>query len=128
LYQDLGLRAKYGITLPVRDRLLELQGGICACCGTSDFGPVGPCVEHDHVTEKIRGIVCKTCNLVLSMMGDDIEGAMAWGSTRAVHYLRDVARVDTPRRIRQIIDEGFEQVPRKRRRGAWYQIKPDCDR
>ena len=55
------------------DKLLEEQGGVCAICG----GKSGPysnlehrlpslCVDHNHKTGKIRGLLCHRCNIWIS--------------------------------------------------------------
>jgi len=67
---------KYGITESDYARLLEAQGGRCAICGT-DSPPPGKagsthlCVDHDHGTGKIRGLLCRHCNSALGLFGDD---------------------------------------------------------
>lgn len=58
--KDRRLRARYGITLEQFEAILESQGGVCAVCKQGDkvF-----CVDHNHKTLKIRGIICLNCNL-----------------------------------------------------------------
>jgi hypothetical protein len=68
------LLRRYGITIEDRDRMLASQGGCCAACGT----PVNTSlkewsVDHDHVTHRVRGILCHHCNVALGMVYDDIE-------------------------------------------------------
>lgn len=63
-----------GITHEERDSILESQGGVCAVCGTSDPGSKkGWHVDHSHITQKIRGVLCATCNIALGMVNDSIE-------------------------------------------------------
>lgn len=64
---------KYGISLPTFYRILNEQGGRCACCGLSKSDETW-CVDHDHRTGKIRGVICSNCNSGLSMLGDTLKG------------------------------------------------------
>lgn len=54
------LMSRYGITIEMFEAILESQGNVCPVCKESDkvF-----CVDHNHKTLKIRGIVCLNCNL-----------------------------------------------------------------
>lgn len=61
---------RYGLTGPERITLLEKQGGVCLLCEeTLSFsGKYTACVDHDHGTGKIRGILCHNCNVWLGYM------------------------------------------------------------
>lgn len=50
---------KYGITEEQYD---ELDTGSCYICQRSWGGSVRPCVDHNHKTGEIRGIICLYCN------------------------------------------------------------------
>ena len=80
----------YGITVEDRERLYEEQGGVCAACFafiSLDSMPkkYRAAVDHDHVTGKVRGLLCLHCNmaegllrsnpLVMRRMADYIEAA-----------------------------------------------------
>lgn len=58
--KDRRLRTRYGITIEQFEEILAAQGNVCAVCKQGDkvF-----CVDHNHKTLKIRGIVCLNCNL-----------------------------------------------------------------
>jgi hypothetical protein len=57
----------YGITKEQKDGMLLRQGG-CAACGATDPGAIkGWQVDHDHVTGKVRGVLCHPCNTTLGM-------------------------------------------------------------
>ena len=49
------------------DALLALQGGVCAIC--SKNRPLG--VDHCHLFNEVRGLLCDKCNLGLGMFDDD---------------------------------------------------------
>jgi hypothetical protein len=69
-------RRKFGITTAQRDALLAAQDG-CAICHTYNPTGKGWCVDHDHVTGKIRGILCAACNVGLGHFGDNRERLLA---------------------------------------------------
>ena len=67
---------RYGLTVEAFEQLLARQGGRCAICRTdtpSGAKGVGWCVDHDHVTGQLRGILCGSCNSGLGMLQDDPE-------------------------------------------------------
>lgn len=41
--------------------MLKAQGGECAICH-STLTLAKSCMDHDHVTGQVRGILCRTCN------------------------------------------------------------------
>jgi hypothetical protein len=67
---------KYGISRDDFGRMLASQNGVCAICGKSreerghkrDFH-----VDHDHKTNRVRGILCHQCNLMLGNCNDDVD-------------------------------------------------------
>jgi len=64
----------YGLSLQEYDDMMEAQGGGCAICGSSD--PKTPrggrfCVDHNHETNEVRGLLCSSCNRALGLFGDD---------------------------------------------------------
>jgi hypothetical protein len=65
------LKYFYKMTLEEYDRIWEAQSGVCPGC-------LGPCeqytnlsVDHSHVTGKVRGLLCRDCNLALGICRDD---------------------------------------------------------
>lgn len=74
------LQRKYGISMEDFDRLLSDQDGACAICGKTNVRALH--VDHDHDTNRIRGILCSPCNRALGAFGDSI-GLL----TSAVDYL-----------------------------------------
>lgn len=78
-----GLR-RYGITLEQYDELLEAQDGRCGICGSEDPGVRNKyfCVDHDHETGAVRGLLCHRCNVGIGYLKDDLEIVK-----KAVQYL-----------------------------------------
>ena len=48
----------------------------CSCCGISkkQTQQIELYVDHDHLTGKIRGLLCLQCNVGIGMLGDNLEG------------------------------------------------------
>ncbi len=69
---------KYNVTQEQFEHMVAEQGGLCAICGNIERVIHGGrlrslCIDHNHVTGKIRRLLCSTCNRVLGLMGDDPE-------------------------------------------------------
>lgn len=60
----------YGLSEAAFFSLLAGQGGVCAICGSGDWSKK-PCVDHDHVTGTVRGILCRKCNSGIGFLDDD---------------------------------------------------------
>lgn len=69
------LRKKFGITQEQYEDLLAVQGGGCAICGSTETirGKRSLCIDHDHATGKVRGILCHRCNVCIGQAHDDPE-------------------------------------------------------
>ena len=61
------LARRYGITLAQYDEIWVEQLGLCAICHSSP----SLCIDHDHNTNKVRGLLCTKCNKGLGIFGDD---------------------------------------------------------
>ena len=67
---------KYGITREQYDEMFAAQNGVCAICGTTDPSNgsrkrLFSCVDHDHKTGKVRGLLCSRCNLRVGWYEED---------------------------------------------------------
>lgn len=79
------LRRKYGIDLADFDRLVRWQGGVCAIC--REAAPEQ--VDHDHVTGKVRGVLCLNCNAGMGHFADDVDVL-----EQAANYLKHYEKVE----------------------------------
>ena len=79
------LKSRYGITLAEYNELLHRQDHKCAICRTSDPGEYHGrfCVDHDHETSRIRGLLCHNCNSALGNFYDSVSNLLS-----AVKYLQ----------------------------------------
>ena len=78
-------KSLYGLTEEDYAARLEAQGGVCALCGKPPRGGVKGKhlhVDHDHVTHKVRGLLCRPCNQALGQLGDSV-----WGLMKAIEYV-----------------------------------------
>ena len=63
---------RYGLTQADADRILAAQGGCCAICHVMKPGGRGSWhVDHDHVTGRVRGLLCHKCNTGIGLFGDN---------------------------------------------------------
>jgi hypothetical protein len=72
----------YGLTPEKFARLLEDAGRQCMLAEIGNCaGKL--CIDHDHQTGEVRGILCRTHNKALGIFGDSVEGL-----EKAIGYLR----------------------------------------
>ena len=71
------IKQKYGLTVVAYANILEMQGGGCALCGKGPVKNKLP-VDHDHVTGRIRGILCTPCNRALGILEHNITKVVAY--------------------------------------------------
>jgi len=72
---------KYGITSEEYQVMLDKQGGCCAVCGGEETRSASHemSVDHDHITGKVRGLLCNNCNRGIGLLGDTEEALhKAW--------------------------------------------------
>lgn len=63
------LKRRYKTDPAVLEWMVVQQGGVCAVCRE---GPAEH-VDHDHITQEVRGMVCFNCNRGLGYFGDDLS-------------------------------------------------------
>jgi hypothetical protein len=73
------LKHKYGITQQQYDDMYNSQQGLCAIC-IQPFDIFA--VDHNHITGRIRGLLCKSCNTLLANAKEDSSLLQ-----RAIDYL-----------------------------------------
>ena len=83
------IKSRYGITAERYDEMVQERGNRCDVCGqpptasnTRAHWNAKLCIDHDHATGRVRGLLCNDCNL-----------AVGYGKTpevleRAAVYLR----------------------------------------
>jgi Recombination endonuclease VII len=63
----------YSLSVKEYETLLKNQNNKCAICYSENWGRISPCIDHCHVTGKVRGLLCNTCNMALGLFKDNME-------------------------------------------------------
>lgn len=66
-----GVCRKFGITVEDYDKMNSKQNGLCAICGKRDTANRALAVDHCHITNEVRGLLCGKCNKALGGFDDD---------------------------------------------------------
>lgn len=64
------IKRLYGITPEIYKEMLEKRGGVCDIC--KQASSIKLQIDHCHLTKKVRGLLCGSCNMALGLMKDDI--------------------------------------------------------
>jgi len=73
----------YKITQEEWKAIFQRQRGCCAICGKSqDKLGYKLQIDYDHNTGKVRGLLCRKCNMGIGMFGEDVENI-----NKAMRYL-----------------------------------------
>jgi len=77
------IRRKYGITIEEFEEQAAAQDNLCAACGClQSQRQTGRhkkgqrrrlCIDNDHATGKIRGLLCDKCNRALGLLDDNLD-------------------------------------------------------
>lgn len=80
------IKRTYGLTIEDIAELHDVQRYRCGICGSKDSGTKqgGFHIDHNHITQKVRGLLCHQCNLMLGNAKDNVEILQA-----AMEYLND---------------------------------------
>jgi hypothetical protein len=66
------IKYKFGLTSAEYANMLNKQEGKCAICGQKQL-KFKLSVDHCHTTGKVRGLLCRTCNVGLGAFREDIQ-------------------------------------------------------
>jgi hypothetical protein len=72
-FQDKHRQRKYNVNSEEFKAIFIAQGSCCAICKTQETSKTGWHLDHDHITGKLRGILCQHCNNGLGYFKDNIH-------------------------------------------------------
>jgi len=61
----------YKLSLEDFDALSEKQNNVCAICKKTNYNGRPLVVDHSHISNKIRGLLCDKCNRAIGALEDD---------------------------------------------------------
>lgn len=69
------LKRKFNITLEEYNKISEEQGHVCQICKKPETCIRNKflCVDHNHTTGKIRGLLCNNCNRAIGLFAENTE-------------------------------------------------------
>lgn len=68
-FKNKRLKDRYGITSKIWSEMFDEQKGKCAICGKHQENlKISLCVDHNHKTGKVRGLLCQSCNAKLAIV------------------------------------------------------------
>lgn len=73
-----------GLTLEEYDRMVSIQNNVCFICGRTTIKGRSLAVDHNHVTGKIRKLLCDLCNRGLGYFKENITIM-----EKAIQYIKD---------------------------------------
>jgi hypothetical protein len=76
------MKSKFQLSFEEYEELFKKQKGLCAICGQEEKNR-RLSVDHCHTTLRVRGLLCRTCNLGISYFMDDVLLLM-----KAIKYLK----------------------------------------
>ena len=79
----------------ITTNLLEEQDSRCAICNTTESNTPRHdwfAVDHCHVSNKVRGLLCNKCNQGIGLLNDSIENL-----SQAILYLEKHAKINDVR-------------------------------
>ena len=66
--QKYRLKKLWGLTLDQYSDMINNQDSKCKICG-EEMNP--PQIDHNHITGKVRGLLCRNCNTSLGLLKED---------------------------------------------------------
>jgi hypothetical protein len=78
--KEMWLKRAYGIDLVTYEAMVKEQEGLCAICQKE---PLVLHVDHDHESNRVRGLLCGSCNRAIGLLQESPETLQ-----HAIEYLK----------------------------------------
>ena len=78
------IREKYGLSYLQYKNLWEKYKNGCGICGRVSNGYKRLCIDHNHSTNTVRGLLCGRCNIAIGQFEDNPELL-----AKAIAYLKE---------------------------------------
>ena len=67
------IKKNYGITIEQYNEMLKAQNNKCLICHAEFKTMKSTYIDHNHITGKVRGLLCVKCNSGIGYLNDDIN-------------------------------------------------------
>jgi hypothetical protein len=71
------INSLYGVSWEEKQKMIDNQENLCKLCKKELLTTKDRCLDHNHITKKVRGILCRKCNTALGWLGLDNETTLA---------------------------------------------------
>lgn len=85
-YRKKYIENSFNISYSLYEELQEKQSNLCAICGNPEISTRNSylCIDHNHSTGEVRGLLCNKCNRGLGLFEDNQELLI-----KAITYLKN---------------------------------------
>lgn len=78
------LKKKFGLSFEDYQEMHLMQEGLCAICKRPSQTEALLAVDHDHITGKVRALLCASCNMGIGQFDENVERMEA-----AIAYIKE---------------------------------------
>ena len=82
------MESRYGVSREEYETKMIEQGHVCAICGEQCRTDQRLCVDHNHATGEVRGLLCKSCNFKLGVLENEDWRVKA--EAYLAYWIRDI--------------------------------------
>lgn len=83
------LKQYYGVNLDDYNKMIFKQENACKICKVKFTNIGDACVDHNHDTKDVRGLLCQSCNRGIGLLKDNIQVLYS-----AIRYLKNASPIN----------------------------------